>query len=229
MAQFHFVEDYEKHVAALLASHPLDEAMSLAVGGGYEAIGRTEAALLKRAGLRNGMSVVDIGCGSGRLASILGEATPKVHYIGLDIVQSLLDYAATRTPKHFRFVLNRALSLPVGDASADIICAFSVFTHLLHQETYLYMEDARRALRPNGCLVFSFLEFAEPLHWAVFERTVADQRGSTNPHLNMFIERQAIELWAQKLGYRVEGYVSGGEAVDGSDPLGQSTAILRCV
>lgn len=193
----------------------------------FEAVGRTEAALLQRAGLRDGMSVIDIGCGSGRLASILGEVTPKIDYLGLDIVQSLLDYAATRVPGHFRFALNRALSLPVGDGSADFVCAFSVFTHLLHQETYLYMEDARRVLRPDGRLVFSFLEFAEPLHWAVFERTVADQRGSTNPHLNMFIERATIELWADRLGYAVEAYVSGGEAVGGSEPLGQATAILR--
>lgn len=38
MAQFHFVEDYERHVAALLEQHPIDEAMSLAVGGLYDVL-----------------------------------------------------------------------------------------------------------------------------------------------------------------------------------------------
>ncbi len=33
MAQFHFVEDYEKLVAALVNRYPIEQAMSLAVGG----------------------------------------------------------------------------------------------------------------------------------------------------------------------------------------------------
>jgi hypothetical protein len=33
MPTVHFFEDYERHVAELMASHPLDEAMSLAVRG----------------------------------------------------------------------------------------------------------------------------------------------------------------------------------------------------
>lgn len=75
---------------------------------------------------------------------------------------------------------------------------------------------------------FLYLEFAESLHWSVFERTGSDQRGSTNPHLNMFIERPRIELWADRLGYAVEAFIAGGESVGGSEPLGQATAILRC-
>ena len=59
-------------------------------------------------------------------------------------------------------MLNRALYIPAPDACADMVCAFSVFTHLLHTETYLYLEDIRRVLRPGGRLVFSFLEFANP-------------------------------------------------------------------
>ena len=43
MAQFHFVEEYEKHVAQLIKDYPLDEAMRLAVGGGFQEIGAIEA------------------------------------------------------------------------------------------------------------------------------------------------------------------------------------------
>jgi hypothetical protein len=38
MAEFHFVEDYELHVEALLKAHSIDEAMSLAVGGLYDSV-----------------------------------------------------------------------------------------------------------------------------------------------------------------------------------------------
>ncbi len=91
-----------------------------------------------------------------------------------------------------------------------MICAFSVFTHLLHHESYLYIEDACRALKPKGKLIFSFLEFADPGHWRVFEDTVEAQRSAVPTHLNSFIERSAISVWASHLGDRVlEGKRSG--------------------
>jgi len=93
MAQFHFVEDYEKLIAHMIATHPIDEAMALAVGGGpYEIFGQMEADILKAAGLAEGMRVVDLGCGSGRLASVLHQRG-KFSYVGIDIIQPLLDYA----------------------------------------------------------------------------------------------------------------------------------------
>ena len=146
MAEFHFVEDYERLVADLIAKHPIEEAMSLAVGGYYDQIGQVEGHLLRWAGLANGMSVVDLGCGSGRLAHALGKAF-AINYLGVDIVQALLDYAATKSPTNYSFVLNRSLTLPADEKSADFVTAFSVFTHLLPSESYLYMEDARRVLK----------------------------------------------------------------------------------
>jgi cyclopropane fatty-acyl-phospholipid synthase-like methyltransferase len=74
MAQFHFVEDYVKQVAAMKAKYPLDEAMAMAVGNAdYHKVGQTERAILFAAGLRPGMSVFDLGCGSGRLATALAK------------------------------------------------------------------------------------------------------------------------------------------------------------
>lgn len=226
MAQFHFVEDYEQHVANLLATHPIDEAMALAVGGNYEEIGFIEAQILRHSGLRSGMSVLDLGCGSGRLAYALSRTEIAISYVGIDIIQSLLDYAATKAPGHYRFLLNRELSIPVESASIDIACAFSVFTHLLHEETYLYMQDIRRALRPDGRLVFSFLEFAEPSHWSVFANMVENKRVTAAAPLNTFIERSTIEVWARQLGYAVQQFISGSEAVPDGRALGQATVVL---
>jgi ubiquinone/menaquinone biosynthesis C-methylase UbiE len=227
MADFHFVADYEALVANLVATRPLDEAMAVAVGGDFERTGKTEAAIVRHLGLRDGMSLIDLGCGSGRLAWALGQ-TMRLDYLGIDIVQALLDYAATRSPRTYRFVLNRTLDIPARDASADMVCAFSVFTHLLHAESYLYMQDIKRVLRPGGRLVFSFLEFADPAHWVVFDGTVNATRASSLPHLNQFIERNAIDLWAQKLGYERETFIDGAEAPWGDAPnLWQALAVFR--
>jgi SAM-dependent methyltransferase len=227
VAEFHFVEDYERYVADLVARHPIDEAMSLAVGGWFEHIGLVEAAAMRHVGLHDSMALIDLGCGSGRLAWALGRQM-QLDYLGIDVVQALLDYAASKSPPEYRFVLNRTLSIPAPDGSADMVCAFSVFTHLLHAESYIYMDDIRRALRPGGRLVFSFLEFAMPSNWDVFVATVDGQRNSRQPHLNQFIERNVIAAWADRLGYRVQAFIDA-TANPWGEPgsLGQSIAILQ--
>jgi len=227
MAQFHFVEDYEKLVGDLIATHPIDEAMAIAVGGKYELIGQIELDMLKEAGLDDGMSVFDLGCGSGRLAFTIAKSGLDISYLGTDIVQALLDYARSKTPDSYRFICHRDLSIPAEDSSVDIACAFSVFTHLLHHETYIYLEEMRRVLKPNGRIVFSFLEFGPPGQWAVFEDTVLHQKRQTTPHLNTFIERNAIAAWASHLDLKVDRFIGGWEPVRNNVPLGQSVVVLR--
>ena len=226
VARFHFVEDYEKLVADLVATLPPDEAMARAVGGDYERNGLIQAAIVRHFGLHEGQTLIDLGCGSGRLASAIGRQV-EIAYLGIDIVQALLDYAAGRAPPHYRFVLHRALHIPAPDASADMICAFSVFTHLLHTETFRYLEDMGRVVRPGGVLLFSFLEFAAPAHWPLFEASVDAERVDSLPHLNQFIERSVIDLWCAKLGLTREAFIDGSDAPWGGAPLWQSLAVLR--
>lgn len=227
MAQFHFVEDYENYVRKLLREMPRKEAMEYAIGGAFDYIGEVEARLLGYAGLKDGTYLVDLGCGSGRAAKEIAKRF-KIQYLGLDIVQDLLDYAAEISPPNYRFKLNRALTIPVADSSVDMFCSFSVFTHLLHTETYLYLEAMKRALKPRGRIVFSFIEFAEPDHWETFRQTVEAQRGNQTPHLNVYIERGAIKVWCERLGLKVVRFVDSNDGAPwGGGHLGQSIAILE--
>lgn len=214
----HYVRDYARLVRGLLAEHPRGEAMALAVGGRYDDIGRVEADLLVECGLAEGHAILDIGCGSGRLAHQLGKRFRRLDYLGIDVVQELLDFAAEQSPPDYRYRLNTALSVPCADASLDVACAFSVFTHLHHAESFRYLADTRRALQPGGKMVFSFLE--APRHLDIFVLFVEQSRTGTAQHLNILIERPMIEAWAAHLGFVVEGYREG-------PPLGQSAVIMR--
>ena len=98
----HFVEDYERLVSLLKATYPAEEAMQRAVGGYYDEMGELQANFLASY-LEPTSSVVDLGCGSGRTAKHLGVRYPRLTYLGLDVVQDLLDYAATQSPSHFSF------------------------------------------------------------------------------------------------------------------------------
>lgn len=220
MPNVHFVEDYERLVAALIAAYPIDEAMSLAVGGHFDEFGKLQADLLRKNGLEDGMTVVDLGCGSGRTAITLGNRFPNLRYTGKDVVQQLLNYAKSKSPRQFKFVRSEELRVPAEDNSVDLVFAFSLFTHLLHEETFIYMRDIFRCLKPRGKLIFSFLQFDQPHHWAVFESTVSQREGSTRYPMNSFIEEPTIRIWADKLGFVVCDF-------DRHNPMGQTICVLR--
>ena len=214
----HFVESYERLITTLLDTYPLDEAMSLAVGGAYDALGEAEADLLNRYGLLEHHFLIDIGCGSGRLSSAIGRRFPGLRYLGTDIDPRLLEYAAGKAPGNFQFLLHQQLSIPADDASVDFIAFFSVFTHLLHEESYTYLRDAKRALRPGGTVIVSFLETSH--HWETFESMLLLVGTNQSPHLNMFIERPMRIEWARHLELEL----------DLPEPSpGQSMAIFRRV
>jgi SAM-dependent methyltransferase len=240
--KFHFLNDYRALVRSLMQQFPLDEAMSRAVGGSYEAVGEVEKQLLIQAGLKRDHVLVDVGCGSGRLAKALAPylgTTGQV--LGTDVVLELLKYAAKDCPAHWRFALVEDIRIPYPDDCADFACFFSVFTHLLHEETYHYLTEARRVVRPGGRIVFSFLEL--PYNWEIFEMTWKNvAAGHGNVHLNVFFSRDMIECWAEKLGLRIvefhhahDDYISlskpvrydDGRIAEGRAALGQSLCILE--
>jgi len=240
-SQLRYLMTYEQMVGGLLKALPEEDAVSRAVGGDYERIGVLEHALLRGNGLRPESSVVDVGCGSGRLASQL-RRYPDLRYVGTDVVPALLDYARRRVGRpDFRFEKADSIRLPVGEAEADLVVFFSVFTHLLHEESYVYLAEAHRALRPGGRVIFSFLEFSVPAAWPVFEGNVDWVRNRTMAgHLNVFMNRGDLRLWAERLGFNVAAMHFGdtrfievdAEAATESVPagayaLGQSVCVLR--
>jgi SAM-dependent methyltransferase len=220
------------------ASHGTDVAMRLAIGGEFEAIGLMQRDLLVAKGLRPDGFVIDVGCGSGRLALPLSSYLSG-RYLGTDVVPDLLEYARELVGRpDWRFELADGLKIPARNSTADIVCFFSVFTHLRHEESYRYLEEAKRVLRRDGRIVFSFLEFALLSHWLVFEKDV-QEAGFDHP-LNQFISRDGIQAWADHLGLEVLEILDGdipniplsqpilehGFRYEEFGPLGQSVAVL---
>lgn len=222
MARFHFVEDYTNHVRDLLNIYPRDEAMSLAVGGEWVRLGEMLADFMIHQKVSNGSSVLDFGCGSGRLAYFLSRKIDLDLYVGVDIVEELLDYASEKVNlPNYRFVLNHALTLPSDLGKFDYICCFSVFTHLLQTEIFNYLTSMRALLSSNGRIIFSILEFDH--HWKVFEQScfAHKEHGAPHPHLNMFLERHQVNLMLDHLGCSKTAFI------DPEDGIGQTIVIAE--
>ena len=178
--------------------------MSIGVGEDFHAMGEVLFKLVRYCGLKEDDFLVDVGCGSGRLTKPLNGFL-KGLYLGIDVVPMFLEHARGMTHRQdWRFEEADGLSIPAPADSVDMACFFSVITHLLHQESYLYLADAFRVLKPGGRAVVSFLEFSIPTHWTVFEQMVVGRRTQTEiPVLNQFISRDALAAWAQHLGFEI--------------------------
>lgn len=235
-----YVDTYEKTLAALIAAHGEAAAMDLIVGGQSEAIGILELSVLQTLGLSPTHNVIDVGCGSGRLAVKLAPILAGKYY-GFDVLPSVVEYARKICDRpDWEFDTTAGAGIPAPDGSADFVCFFSVFTHLLHEDIYRYLKEAKRVLKRDGRIVFSFLDFAVPSHWAIFEQTLANE----NPDrvLNQFISKDAIQVWCQHLDLAVASlqdghvtwinlvknfrYADGREAA-GTVEFGQSLAVLE--
>jgi SAM-dependent methyltransferase len=202
-------QEYVDHVDRLLAAHDEATAMSLAVGGEWEAIGAVEVGILRRSGFTVSDSLLDIGCGSGRLATSLRAWGHKGGYLGADVVPALVKYAR-RTVPGYRFEVIDGLDLPASAEPFDFACFFSVLTHLPFEASFLLLQAAVAELRPGGRVVASFLEFADPGHWAVWDGSVASFRSAR--HHNQFIHRDDLAVLGERAGLRVVEICGGHDS-----------------
>jgi SAM-dependent methyltransferase len=235
------IKNYVTHLEQLTGDYTSkEEALRQAVGGEFIAIGKIERDLLIGLGLQSDHTVVDVGCGSGRLAFPLARFLTQGRYFGFDVVPELVEHAQTITQRpDWTFQVTNGTQIPVPDETTDVVCFFSVFTHLMHEDTYRYLCEAKRVLRPGGKVVFSFLEFALSAHWNTFQLMVEN----TQPdHVhNQFISRDGIAMWAQSLGLEVIAIHDGdkphialtesvqwdnGMVTESQGNLGQSVAVL---
>lgn len=204
-------QTYRGLVESCKRAHDTEQAMKLAVGGQFEAVGVLELETMKHFGLHADSYLIDVGCGSGRLAKPLSQYLTG-RYLGIDIVPGLVDYARQSVGRpDWRFEVADGLSIPEEDGVADMVCFFSVFTHLLHEQSYVYLQEAKRVLKPGGKIVFSFLDFTIPGHWHVFEFNIGDL-GVNSHSINMFLSKEAIQIWAGHLELEIQTIEDGDKS-----------------
>jgi ubiquinone/menaquinone biosynthesis C-methylase UbiE len=214
-------------VDELKARMPHEQAMEHAIGAGFDEIGPMEAGIVLHYGLPRDGYLIDVGCGSGRLAKPLAARHPG-RYLGVDLASDLLDHARKVAARpDWRFEEVDHIAIPEADGVADMVCFFSVLTHLLHEQSYWYLEEARRVLKPGGRIVFSFLEFTEPWHFRIFLQGVEAAKARERKPLDVFIDRAAIPVWAESLGLVLEEIRGGNDVIAPEGNLGQAICVLR--
>jgi hypothetical protein len=102
--------------------------------------------------LCRGRDVLDIACGEGYGAALLGQAASTV--IGVEVAEDAVAHAiANYARANLCFRRGDARRIPLDDGSVDVVVSFETIEHIEEQETFL--AEVRRVLRPGGKLIVS--------------------------------------------------------------------------
>jgi ubiquinone/menaquinone biosynthesis C-methylase UbiE len=147
--------------------------------------------------LRQGLDVLDAGCGVGSIALDVAPTVAPGRVAGIDVdpgqIEAARQSAAERGVENADFQTGSVLELPFEDASFDVVYANAVLFYL--REPIQALLEMRRVLRPDGLAAVSDDDFgtivmspdSPELRLApeLFERAVRHEGGHTRYSRNL--------------------------------------------
>ncbi len=131
----------------------------------------------------SGVDLLDVGCGTKLAETLLGNSMAIGSYVGIDVSADLIDWLqANVSDPRFEFHrldahnerynpdgddLGSFELLPVGERYFDLICLFSVFTHLAPHDYVSMLRLLRRHAKSDARLLFSLFLIDEEGECAV--------------------------------------------------------------
>ena len=143
--------------------------------------------------LKNGMRVLDVGCGPGSITLGIAEVLGSGEVVGVDLqpaqVAKAKELSTTKNIKNAHFEVADANELPFPDGSFDAVFANSVLGHL--PQPLQGLSEMRRVLRTGGIIGIRDLDWGgrilsptTPLLEEWFEVTIKVRKfNGGNPHI----------------------------------------------
>jgi len=95
--------------------------------------------------------LLDCGCGTGPMISLLYEKDSSKKYTGIDITPRMIEVAKNKNLEGVNWVVGDCENLPFEENSFDAIICSNSFHHYPNPEKFF--ESAKRVLRPGGRLI----------------------------------------------------------------------------
>jgi 2-polyprenyl-3-methyl-5-hydroxy-6-metoxy-1,4-benzoquinol methylase len=99
--------------------------------------------------LKEGIRILEIGCGAGRLTNYLTQRGFNV--IGFDISESLIKDGKVRYPDAIKIIASGD-SMPFSNSTFDVILSFDVLEHI--SDVKRHLSEVRRILKKDGFYLF---------------------------------------------------------------------------
>ena len=135
-------------------------------------------------------SVLDVGCGTGKLLRQARIYWPEAHLIGVDPANGMREMAKRLTP-NATFLTGMAEAWPLQDASVDLALSTSSFHHW--QDQAAGIRERARVLPPGGYFLLVDLSFPD---WLV--RVFGLKRVHSRARLQALFKQAGLQVQTQQ-------------------------------
>ncbi len=122
--------------------------MNRLMTGGQDVVWRRE--VIRRAGLRPGARLLDLGAGTGDLAREAQNQQPQASITAADFTLAMMQ-AGRKPGDHFGWAASDALNLPFGEAQFDAVVSGFLMRNVV--DSLAALREQFRALVPGGRIV----------------------------------------------------------------------------
>ena len=148
-------------------------------------------------------TVLDAGCGQGKALNPLQQRFQAARVIGVDVDAEALQVARSEAARHGlepEFIKADCASIPLPDASVDLVFCHQTLHHLVRQEETL--AEFRRLLRPGGLLLLAESTKAYIHSWVIrlFFRHPMHVQRSAEEYLEL-VRRAGFEFGPDDVSY----------------------------
>nr|MCR4611708.1 class I SAM-dependent methyltransferase [Lachnospiraceae bacterium] len=91
--------------------------------------------------------LLDCGCGTGPMISILHEKDSTKHYVGLDLTPKMIEVASAKNLEGVDWIVGDCENLPFEDDTFDVIICTNSFHHYPNPQQFF--DSVKRVLRPG--------------------------------------------------------------------------------
>ena len=110
--------------------------------------------------------LLDAGCGTAPMLSLLSSRFPEAHFTGIDLTPKMIEVAKRKQLPNTIFVCGDCENLPFDDNSFDVIICSQSIHHYPHPQDFF--QSVKRCLRPGGRLILRDMTMKNPIvHWFV--------------------------------------------------------------
>lgn len=122
--------------------------MNRLMTGGQDVVWRRE--VIRRAGLRPGARLLDLGAGTGDLAREAQNQQPQASITAADFTLAMMQ-AGRKTSDHFGWAASDALNLPFGEGQFDAVVSGFLMRNVI--DSMAALREQFRVLVPGGRIV----------------------------------------------------------------------------